>query len=152
MSSTPARIPSAWRLPLACATTTVVFLTLDALWLTNTASALYRPALGHLMADSVDWKAALLFYAIYIAGLTVFALSPALAAGRPFAALGRGAMLGLLAYATYDLTNQATLRGWPWRVTLIDLAWGACVSSLSCWAGAALSAATCRPASPGSGR
>ena len=104
--------------------TALVFLALDAVWLSTMAERLYRPALGHLMAPQFALAPAALFYPLYIAGIVFFALAPALAAGRARIALGRGAALGLLAYATYDFTNQATLRDWPWAVTLADLAWG----------------------------
>ena len=144
-----ATTPPRWQLPVACACTAGVFLAMDAVWLTSTHARLYQPALGHLMSGGIDWIAAALFYAIYIAGLVVFAVQPALQARRPLVALGRGAALGLLAYATYDLTNQATLRGWPWHVTLIDLAWGSTVSGTASWAAAAI---TSRRASRTRGR
>lgn len=105
--------------------TALVFLSLDAIWLTTMAERLYRPAIGHLMAPGFAATPAVLFYALYIAGIVFFALAPALAAGRARIALARGAALGLLAYGAYDLTNQATLRDWPWMLTFADLAWGA---------------------------
>jgi len=116
----------------------VLFLLLDACWLMLMGPRLYAPALGPLMAPSVDWAAALLFYVLYIVGLVALAVQPALAGGSPGIALRRGALLGLVAYATYDLTNQATLQGWPWRVTLADLAWGTFVTGVSAWAAARL--------------
>ncbi|MGM9486879.1 DUF2177 family protein [Ideonella sp. YS5] len=109
----------------AWAGTALPFLALDAVWLSTMASRLYRPALGELMAESFDPLAALAFYLLYFTGVAWFVV---LAPGRApaiGAAAGRGALFGLVAYATYDLTNQATLRGWPWHVTLADLAWGA---------------------------
>lgn len=146
----------AWRWPLAWLLTAVVFLSMDAVWLSSTSAPLYQPGIGHLMASAVDWRAVVLFYPLYIAGLVVFAEAPALDGGaahpvfRP--ALWRGGLLGLLAYATYDLTNQATLRDWPWALTLIDLVWGTVVSGVASGAGAALTAATCRRARRTSGR
>lgn len=116
------------RLPLAYVLTAATFLAMDAVWLTLATDWLYRPAIGHLMAPTVTWGAAVLFYALYIAGLVIFAVSPS---ASPAGALGRGALLGLMAYGAYDLTNQATLQGWPWKVTLIDLVWGATVSGVS---------------------
>lgn len=142
----------AWRWPLAYALTALVFLAMDAVWLSAMHTSLYRPAIGHLMAATVDWTAAGLFYALYVTGLLVFAVAPALASGRWANALGRGALFGLLAYATYDLTNQATLRDWPWRVTLVDLAWGAFVSGSASGLAARLTLATCRQARRASGR
>lgn len=126
----------AWRLPLAYAATLLVFLAMDALWLSTATAALYRPAIGHLLAPTVDWVAAVLFYAFYFAGLVYFAVTPALASGRATQALGRGVLLGLLCYGTYDFTNQATMQGWPWKVTLIDLLWGGTVTGMSCWVAA----------------
>ncbi|WP_083293181.1 DUF2177 family protein [Hydrogenophaga sp. PML113] len=142
----------AWRWPLAYALTALVFLALDAVWLSSMHTTLYQPAIGHLLSGTVDWTAAGLFYVLYITGLLVFAVAPALSSGRWGTALGRGALFGLLAYATYDLTNQATLRDWPWRVTLADLAWGAFVSGTASGLAARLTLATCRRARPASGR
>jgi uncharacterized membrane protein len=109
-----------------------VFLLLDAVWLTTMSSRLYRPAIGHVLREDFDALAAAAFYAIYLTGLVVFVVRPATDARM---ALARGALFGLVCYATYDLTNQATLVGWPWHITIIDLAWGAFVSAASAWAG-----------------
>lgn len=114
------------------------FLVLDAIWLTTMADRLYRPALGHLLAPQFALAPAAVFYLLYVAGMAGSAIAPALAAGTAGVALRRGAALGLLAYATYDLTNQATLRDWPWTVTLADLAWGTCATGLAAWAAAAV--------------
>lgn len=113
--------------------TTLAFLALDAAWLTFSGPRLYRPAIGHLMAASVDWPAAAMFYVVYIAGLLGFAIAPA---RSPRIAMWRGALFGCVAYATYDLTCQATMNGWPWAVTVIDLAWGTFASAAACLAGA----------------
>jgi uncharacterized membrane protein len=107
------------------------FLLLDACWLSLMAERLYRPALGALLRPDFDLLAAALFYLLYIAGVVGFVVRPALASGRALAALGGGAAFGLVCYATYDLTNQATLRGWPWHVTLADLAWGSSATALA---------------------
>ena len=123
-------------LMLAYGVAMVSFLALDACWLSLTGPRLYQPAVGHLTAPQVDWLAAALFYLAYIAGLIYFAVLPALDARRAGLALRRGALLGLLAYATYDLTNQATLRDWPWSITLIDMAWGGVASGLAAFAAA----------------
>ena len=117
--------------------TAVVFLALDAVWLTTMADRLYRPALGHLMLDRFELAPAIAFYLVYVAGVVVFAVKPGLERRRWTTALGLGALLGFVAYATYDLTNQATLRDWPWRVTLADLCWGTLVTALA-------AAAACR--------
>lgn len=110
------------------------FLVLDACWLGLVGPSLYRPRIGALMAAGVDWSAVALFYPLYLAGLLAFAIAPALRPPRARAALARGALFGLVAYATYDLTNQATLAGWPWLVTVADLAWGTFASGAAAWA------------------
>jgi uncharacterized membrane protein len=107
------------------------FLALDTCWLTLMGPRLYRPALSPLIAPEVDWLAAVLFYLVYNGGLLVFAITPGRRVGRSFIAMKYGAMFGLVAYATYDLTNQATLRDWPWSVTLVDLAWGTFASGIA---------------------
>ncbi len=101
------------------------FLLLDGGWLTLMGPKLYRPVLGPLLADKVDLAPAVLFYLIYIAGVTFLVTDPAARAGGiPKAAL-TGAVFGLVAYATYDLTNAATLKTWAWKLTLFDMGWGA---------------------------
>lgn len=127
-----------WQWPLAYVATLLVFLAMDAVWLSTATAALYRPAIGHLLAPTVDWVAAALFYAFYFAGLVYFAVAPALASGRASQALVRGVLLGLLCYGTYDFTNQATMQGWPWLITAVDLVWGGTVTGVSCWAAAAV--------------
>ena len=122
---------TARRFALAYAATLVVFGSLDAVWLSATYERLYRPAIGHLMRDDFAVVPAALFYALYILGVVVFAVLPGLAVGRAAAAAARGALFGLIAYATYDLTNQATLRDWPWGVTLADLGWGTFASAVA---------------------
>ena len=106
----------------------VSFLALDAVWLVTMAERLYRPAIGHLARDGFDPLPAGAFYVVYLAGVIVFCVLPS---RRVRDALLRGALFGLVAYATYDLTNQATLRDWPWRVTLADLCWGVVVTGVS---------------------
>lgn len=146
----------AWRWPLAYVLTGVVFLGMDAVWLSTTQATFYKPTIGHLMGPTIDWLAVAVFYPLYFLGLVVFALAPTLASmsDRPTAAtaLARGALFGLIAYATYDLTNQATLRDWPWRVTMIDMIWGAVVSGTASGIASALTRATCRRVRRTSGR
>jgi len=125
---------------IACASTAVVFLALDAIWLTAMADRLYRPALGRLMLDRVEVLPALAFYAIYLVGVLVFAVLPGLESRRWTTALGLGALLGFVAYATYDLTNQATLRDWPWRVTIADLCWGTLATGVAAAVGCRVTA------------
>ena len=109
----------------------LVFLGCDAVWLNFAAGRIYRPRLGALLRDDFALVPAALFYVIYIAGILLFAVAPALESGRWTTALVRGAALGFLAYATYDLTNQATVRGWSTTVTVIDLAWGTLLTGMS---------------------
>lgn len=107
----------------------LVFLALDAVWLSATGSRLYRPVLGELMRPDFDMLAAAAFYICYLAGLTRFAIRPARSLRE---AAAQGAFFGFVAYATYDLTNQATLVAWRWHLTAIDLAWGATASAIAC--------------------
>ncbi|MDP1841675.1 MAG: DUF2177 family protein [Reyranella sp.] len=102
---------------------------LDALWLGVVSREFYKARLGQLLLDQPLWWAAILFYLIHAAGIAVFAVPPAVAAGTWTAAALYGALFGFCVYAAYDLTNLATLRGWPMAVSLVDLAWGAAVTA-----------------------
>jgi uncharacterized membrane protein len=104
--------------------TLAVFFLIDMVWLGVVAKGFYRRHLGSMLSPNVNWAAAILFYLLFIVGLIVFAIRPALAAGEPVKALFLGALLGLISYATYDLTNLATLKDWPLIVTIVDLVWG----------------------------
>lgn len=104
---------------------------LDALWLRWAGPNFYRPALGDLLAAQFRMGPALVFYVLYVAAMVWFAVRPGMALGVPHAVLN-GALLGGIAYATYDLTNQATLKVWPVHVTLVDIAWGASATALAC--------------------
>ena len=119
------------RFALAYMATLIVFLALDAVWLTTTGERLYRPQIGHLMREGFAWQPALAFYLMYVVGLVVFGVLTGVERGRSMRAAGRCALFGLIAYATYDLTNQATLRDWPWLVTFADLAWGTFASGVA---------------------
>jgi uncharacterized membrane protein len=105
--------------------TLAIFFLIDMIWLGLVAKDFYRRQLGDMLSPKVNWPAAILFYLLFIAGLLLFVVAPALAQGSVSQALWRGAIFGLIAYATYDLTNLATLKNWPMLVTVIDLAWGA---------------------------
>jgi uncharacterized membrane protein len=109
--------------------TLLTFLALDALWLGLVAKSFYKRHLGHLMTPDINWTAALLFYLLYITAVLVFVTAPAVRSGSPARAWLLGAFLGLVAYATYDLTNLATLKDWPVVVTIVDLVWGAAITS-----------------------
>lgn len=106
---------------------------LDAAWLSLTLNNLYRPALGHLMAERPRTLPALLFYLVYPLGVTALIVLPSLQGLGLHYALTRGAILGLTAYATYNLASMASLRGWPAWISALDIAWGmmtTCVSSI----------------------
>ena len=115
--------------------TIVVFLGLDYIWLGRIAHRLYSDALGPLLLDRPRLGAAAAFYALYVVGILVFAVFPALKSGSAAAAFFSGAFLGLLAYATYDMTNYATLKGWPLHLALLDMGWGALLTGTSATAG-----------------
>jgi len=101
-----------------------VFFAVDMVWLGLVARGFYRRYLGAMLSPKVNWAAAILFYLLFIAGLIVFVVKPVLLKGGTFEAAGLGALFGLICYATYDLTNLATLKDWPILVTVIDLVWG----------------------------
>lgn len=106
---------------IAYVATAFVFLAIDYVWLAFIAKDFYARSIGHLMRDVPDLGAAAGFYLIYVAGVVIFAVLPAESwKGAVF----RGALLGLLAYGTYDMTNLATLKGWPWKMAAVDMAWG----------------------------
>jgi uncharacterized membrane protein len=102
---------------------------LDALWLGVVSREFYKARLGQMLLDRPLWSVAILFYLIHAAGIAVFALPPALAAGSWAAAVLYGALFGFCVYAAYDITNLATLRGWSMALSLVDLAWGAVATS-----------------------
>ncbi len=118
-------------LAIAYVVVLVVFAAIDLTWLTLMAGRFYKPILGDIMLSTVNLKAAAAFYLLYPLGLVIFAISPALKSGNFLEAGVKGALLGLFAYGTYDLTNQATLRNWSTTLTVVDMAWGAIVSGLA---------------------
>lgn len=120
---------------IAYAAAAAVFLVADGFWLGLVAKSFYRNAIGPMMAEQVNVAAAAVFYLLYIVGVVVFAVSPAFETGSWRTALVFGALFGLFAYATYDLTNLATLRDWPLRFAVVDLAWGTFVTALAAVAG-----------------
>lgn len=107
----------------------ITFVVVDAVWLATMAARLYRPILGDILAPAVNIPPAIVFYLGFPVGLVIFAILPALKAGGLSAALLYGALFGMFTYATYDLTNHATLRNWVWQITLIDIAWGSLLSA-----------------------
>jgi len=113
----------------------VAMLALDAIWLTTMVPRLYKPALGDLLADPPNLPVAAVFYLLYVVGIVFFAVLPSVEHRSWLAALGTGALLGLVAYGTYDFTNLSTLKNWPLTLSLVDVAWGAVVTSLAALAG-----------------
>jgi uncharacterized membrane protein len=109
----------------------VLFLGLDAVWLSQTQEILYRRYLPGILLDGFRVFPALLFYILYVCGIMVFALEPADQSGRIATAAKRGAFFGLVAYGTYDLSNQATLSAWSGVVTAADMAWGTVATGLA---------------------
>jgi uncharacterized membrane protein len=91
--------------------------------------------LGGFLSDTVNWTAAFIFYLIYIVGISIFAIYPAVNKGSAMNAILMGALFGFFTYATYDLTNLATLKGWPLPIVFIDIVWGAVLSALVSFAG-----------------
>lgn len=107
-----------------------VFFAIDLLWLGVVAKNFYQNHLAHLLSPTVNWPAALLFYFMYIVGIILFAVKPGLDAGSLAKAAIWGALFGFFTYATYDLTNLATLREWPIKVVIVDIAWGTLLCTL----------------------
>jgi uncharacterized membrane protein len=120
---------------IAYVSTAVVFAALDFVWLSLASSRLYKPEIGAILSDKVQMGPAVAFYLLYVLGMVVFIVLPALRGGSVGTALAYGALFGLVAYATYDLTNMATLKVWSMKVTLADLAWGAFATAVASGAG-----------------
>lgn len=112
-----------------------VMAVLDFVWLGTVAKTFYRSQIGKLLLDKPNMTAAVLFYVIYVVGVVLFVIAPAFEKASLSYALTRGALFGFVAYATYDLTNLATLRNWPASLAIIDIAWGTAVSAVCAGAG-----------------
>ncbi len=106
-----------------------VFFAIDMLWLGLIARRFYRNQLGQLLRSNVNWTAAIIFYLLYILGILIFAVMPALENSSLRQAILMGGLFGFFAYATYDLTNLATLKDWPVRVVVVDMIWGVVLTS-----------------------
>lgn len=117
--------------------TAVVMVALDMLWLGVIAKPMYQQGIGHLMAETPDIGVAVVFYLLYALGVVIFAVSPQHKGSTWANTLIMGALFGFFAYATYDLTNLATLRQWPLHLSLIDIAWGTLISAASAAGGKA---------------
>ena len=106
-----------------------VFFVIDIVWLVVVAKKFYQEQIGFLMKPNINWPAAIIFYLLFIAGLVIFVISPAVEKHSWVHAFIFGALFGLITYATYDLTNLATLKDWPLLVTFVDLIWGTVLAS-----------------------
>ena len=112
-----------------------VFFAIDFVWLSTATERIYRPYLGDLLAEQPRLGVAAGFYLMYVVGIIALAVVPGLQEGSLLGAVWRGALFGLLAYATYDLTNLATIEGWPWQVSVIDMIWGTALNTVVAAAG-----------------
>lgn len=126
------------RLAAGYATTALAMLALDAVWLTLAVPRLYQPRIGELLAAKPSLGPAVIFYLMYVAAIVVLAIQPALREGGWRRLLIHALVFGLVAYATYDLTNQATLKTWSTTITLVDMAWGTIVTTVAASAGYAV--------------
>lgn len=129
---------------LAYVVTAVLFLGMDAVWLTLAGPRLYRPELGALMLETFRLAPAAGFYLLYVVGIVIFAIQPALVSGRWQTALLYGALFGFFAYGTYDFTNLATIKGWSSLVSFVDLAWGTFATGVSAALGYVIATAILR--------
>lgn len=109
----------------------VVFFAIDLVWLGVVAKNMYKEHLGFVMSPNVNWVAAIGFYMVFIAGLIFFALNPAIEKNSVMYAFLVGGFFGLITYATYDMTNLATLKDWPVFITVVDIIWGTVLCSLT---------------------
>ena len=107
-----------------------VFFAVDMLWLGIVAKDFYRAQIGTLLKPDVNWTAAIVFYLIFLAGLMIFVIAPAIEKGTWTHALLFGALFGFVCYATYDLTNLAVTKDWPLLVSFVDMIWGATLAAV----------------------
>lgn len=110
--------------------TFLVFLLVDMAWLGFIAKNLYQKYLGNFLTDNVNWTAAIIFYLLFVVGVSIFVIYPAVNKDSVWTAIILGALFGFFTYATYDLTNLATLKGWPLTIVFIDIAWGSVLTSI----------------------
>lgn len=120
---------------IAYITTAVVFFAVDFIWLSTMTGIFYRPRMGDMLLAQPNFPVAAMFYLIYIAGIVYFAVLPALNSGNWVTALTSGAILGLIAYGTYDMTNLATLKNWSLSLSIVDMAWGTALTALASFVG-----------------
>ena len=135
----------------AYAASGAVYIAGDLSWITLTGPGLYRPVIGSIMSEAFDVKAGIAFYLVYITGIVAFGAAAGLRPRNWTRALASGALFGLVAYATYDLTNLATLKVWSTGISLIDMTWGALITALASGIGCVAATRASRPlAEPGS--
>jgi uncharacterized membrane protein len=108
----------------------IIFFAIDMVWLGVIAKDLYAKELGHLLTNNVNWIAAIIFYLLFVVGVVFFVIHPAIEKNSLSYAIFGGILFGVITYATYDLTNLATLKDWPLKITIIDLIWGGTLSGL----------------------
>ena len=124
-----------YKLIISYLLTTVVFFAVDMAWLGLIAKGLYKKYLGSFLSDKVNWPAAIIFYLLFIIGIFYFAILPAVEKNSLAKAIISGALFGFFTYATYDLTNLATLKDWPLPIVFIDIIWGAVLTGIVSTAG-----------------
>jgi len=122
------------RLIIGYLLTALVFFAIDLVWLGLAARGIYRHYLGHLLGE-VNWIAAVVFYLLFIVGIFIFAIMPALQRESAGHAVLMGALFGFFTYATYELTNLATLEGWPLGIVFIDIVWGVVLTGAVAYSG-----------------
>ena len=124
-----------YKLIISYILTTVVFFAVDMTWLGFIAKGLYKKYLGSFLSDKVNWPAAIIFYLLFIIGIFYFAILPAVEKNSLTKAIISGALFGFFTYATYDLTNLATLKNWPLPIVFIDIIWGSVLTGIVSTAG-----------------
>jgi uncharacterized membrane protein len=110
--------------------TVPVFFAVDLIWLGIIGKPLYQKHIGHLMAEKVNWTAAIIFYLLFILGILIFAVYPALKIDKVSYAITYGALFGFFTYMTYELTNMAVIKDWSWQIVPIDIVWGTILCTL----------------------
>ena len=108
-----------------------IFIIIDLIWLGLVAKNFYSKYLGYIMAPQPNWPVAIIFYMLFVVGMMVFVLLPALSSSSMSHALLYGMLFGFFTYATYDLTNWATLKDWPWFLSIVDIIWGSSLGALT---------------------
>jgi uncharacterized membrane protein len=123
------------KLFISYALTFVVFFIVDMAWLGFIAKDLYKKYLGNLLSEQVNWMAAVIFYLLFVVGIFIFAIMPAVEKNSVVSAITLGALFGFFTYATYDLTNLATLKSWSINIAIIDIIWGSVLTGIVSTAG-----------------